>query len=166
MYGLICFSLLDRCKVEGKPIDFLPIWLCVDPLATFIFIALTQGRKAEVCHFCYFYGNRDRRSQDRSCCLREGNAAQQKSTWHEILPDPLLSVSLPGSQSFHHLFFVKLVVSQAASQTSSSHFGGINKSWALEVPANISPSRIAWSPVQIAGWILKLFCSFESRPHP
>lgn len=39
---------------EGKSIDFLPIWLRVDPGATFIFIPQIQGgRSRKVSHlFC------------------------------------------------------------------------------------------------------------------
>lgn len=58
--GLICCSLLDRCEAEGKPIDFLPIWLRADPEAASVFIppkAKKNKKKweegAEKRHTCF-----------------------------------------------------------------------------------------------------------------
>lgn len=104
-YGLICYSLLDRCKTEGKSIDFLPIWLRVDPGATFIFITQIRGGVggggAEKCHTCFasLHDNKDHPSQRRSGRWREANLCSLRS----FMKCPPLTVSL--SLSVHHLCY-------------------------------------------------------------
>ena len=102
-YGLICYSLLDRCKTEGKSIDFVPIWLRVDPGATFIFIThIWEGGEAEKCHTCFAsrHDNKDHPSQRRSgrwweanmCSLKSFTKCPPPSASPRARPSPLLAV--------------------------------------------------------------------------
>lgn len=125
-------------RLRGKTIDFLPIWLCVDPKAIFIFITQTGAERRGASCLCFQFPWQHGSSESEEVRLPvrgECGFTEINITWNTLYS--FLFLCLDRSESVHLLLRSSEIrepfsLPQATSLSSSFNLGGTDKGAPVE----------------------------------
>lgn len=141
---------------EGETIDFLPIWLCVDPRATFIFITQTEAERRGVSYLFFLFPRQQGPSESEEVRLPvrgECGFTEINITWNTL--DPSLCLSACVSLNLSIIWSVSLKVFRLHLPHPSS--------WVVlvKVPRLIRPAAVGTISWTLLGSLFKQITGFS-----